>query len=68
MYGQQHQTKVILHKITNIIKKGQKLIEQYQKKSFTICKKWDKRKNVQKQYQSKIPIKEFETISIRSGL
>ena len=34
MYGQQHQTKVILHKITNIIKKGQKIIEQYQKKIF----------------------------------
>ena len=38
MYCQQHHAKVIPHKITYIIKKGNNLIDQYQKKLLQLAR------------------------------
>ena len=65
MYAEQHHAKIIPHiKLPLSSKKGKNLINQYLKNLQEMRRK----KKRKKQYQSKIPIKQFETQSIRSGL
>ena len=68
MYGEQDHAKVNPYKIIYIFKIGKKINRTISKETFTTCKKWNKRKIVQKQYQSEISIKQVETQSIRKIL
>ena len=58
MYCQQHHTKVSPHKITYIIKKGNNLIDQYQKKLLQLARNEIK----ERKYKSNTKVKYLQTV------
>ena len=58
MYCQQHHAKVSPHKITYIIKKGNNLIDQYQKKLLQLARNEIK----ERKYKSNTKVKYLQTV------